>query len=51
MISTAPSPFKSAVTISEPAPERLWISYGTNSAPPGAFGFRTVRYQYKTGGP
>ena len=26
-----------------PTPERLWISSGTNSAPPGAFGLRTVR--------
>src|SRR5258708_1821758 len=50
-ISIAPSPFKSVANTSEPAPDRLWINSGTNSAPPGAFGFRTVLYQYNTGGP
>ena len=50
-ISIAPSLFKSTANMLEPHPEWLWISSGTNSAPPGAFGFRTVRYKYRTGTP
>jgi hypothetical protein len=45
MMSSAPSLFRSATWIIEPTPERLLISSGTNSAPPGAYGLRTVRYQ------
>src|SRR5271157_2207288 len=50
-MSITPSLFRSTARTSEPAPERLWISSGTNSAPPGAFGFRTVLYTYSTGSP
>ena len=43
MISALPSLSRSTTARCEPTPERLWMSSGTNSAPPGAFGFRTVR--------
>ena len=46
-----PSPFRSVTTNCDPTPDRLCISSGTNSAPPSAFGLRTVRYQYRTAGP
>ena len=36
MMSGAPSWLRSTAMKWEPTPERLWISSGTNSAPPGA---------------
>src|SRR5580765_8523605 len=50
-MSMAPSLFRSTANIVDPTPERLWINSGLNSAPPGALGLRTVRNQYRTGGP
>ena len=41
--SMTPSLFRSTARICEPAPDWLCTSSGTNSAPPGAFGLRTVR--------
>src|SRR5580704_12028084 len=49
--SIAPSLFKSTASTVDPTPERLCINSGLNSAPPGAFGLRTVLNQYKTPGP
>ena len=43
MISGAPSLFRSTAATCEPTPDRLCTSSGTNSAPPGALGLRTVR--------
>src|SRR5258705_5000389 len=51
IISILPSLSRSTASTSEPTPERLCTSSGINSAPPGAFEFRTIRYQYNTGGP
>jgi hypothetical protein len=42
-MSTVPSLFRSPMPMCEPTPARLLTSSGTNSAPPGAFGFRTAR--------
>jgi cytochrome c peroxidase len=42
-MSSLPSLFMSTSSSVEPAPERLCTSSGTNSAPPGALGLRTVR--------
>src|SRR6185437_7186578 len=44
-MSAVPSPFRSEIAICDPTPDLLWISSGTNSAPPGALAFRAVRYQ------
>src|SRR6185436_4289274 len=49
--SGAPSLSRSDTASPDPTPDRLWMSSGTNSAPPGALGLRTVRYTYNTGGP
>jgi hypothetical protein len=43
MMSIAPSLFRSTTAACDPMPDRLCTSSGTNSAPPGAFGLRTVR--------
>ena len=44
MMLIAPSLSRSTSATVDPIPERLWINSGTNSAPPGAFGFLTVQY-------
>lgn len=43
--SMEPSLFRSVASTVEPTPERVSISSGSNRAPPGALGSRTVLYQ------
>ena len=46
-MSMLPSLLSPSRVTCEPTPDLLWINSGTNSAPPGARGLRTVRNQYK----
>ena len=41
-MSGMPSPFRSCATKWEPTPDRLWISSGTHSTPPGALALRNA---------